>query len=81
MKRKAIAAIGLTLIVGIALAVSVIMLSEPGREEAPRSVIVQGPDLATAIAAVESVGGEITHELGIIRAVGARLGERELREL
>ncbi len=37
------------------------------------SYIVQGRDLAGASDAVRSVGGEITHELGIIGAVGARL--------
>lgn len=36
-------------------------------------VIVQGTDVATAAGAVRSVGGEITHQLGIIRAVAALL--------
>ena len=35
--------------------------------------IVQGTDLAAVTAAVEEVGGAVTHELKIIRAVGARL--------
>ena len=35
--------------------------------------IVQGTDLAAVIAAVEGVGATVTHELAIIRAVGARL--------
>ena len=35
--------------------------------------IVQGQDTATVAAAVQAVGGEITHELGIIHAVGAVL--------
>lgn len=35
--------------------------------------IVQAADLAGARAAVELVGGETTHELGVIRAVGAAL--------
>ena len=34
-------------------------------------VIVQAADLDTAAALVHGVGGTITHELGIIRAVGA----------
>ena len=38
-----------------------------------RSLIVQGRDLATVAEAVRGVGGEITHELGIIDAVAARL--------
>jgi serine protease AprX len=37
------------------------------------SVIVQAADLAGAVRAVRRVGGTITHELGIIDAVGARL--------
>ena len=39
--------------------------------EAVESVIVQAQSLEQATAAVEAVGGEITHELGIISAVGA----------
>ena len=39
----------------------------------PVSVIIQGADAASVAAAVRAVGGEITHELGIIRAVAARL--------
>jgi len=36
-------------------------------------VIVQGADMASVMAAVRAVGGEVTHELGVINAVGARL--------
>lgn len=42
-------------------------------EEAAASFIVQGTDLATVTEAVRDVGGELTHELAVIRAVGARL--------
>ena len=35
--------------------------------------IVQAASLETAVAAVQSVGGTITHELGIINSVGANL--------
>ncbi len=35
--------------------------------------IVQGTDLAAVAAAVKEVGATVTHELKIIRAVGARL--------
>ena len=45
------------------------------------SVLVQGPDLETVAAAVRAVGGEITHELAIINAVGAKLTARQLRRL
>ena len=37
------------------------------------SYIVQGASLQSVRAAVASAGGEITHELGVIRAVGAML--------
>ena len=40
---------------------------------AREAVIVQAADLDTAEALVRSVGGEVTHELGIIDAVGAQL--------
>lgn len=42
--------------------------------EAPLvSYIVQASSLDQALSAIQNVGGEITHELGIINAVGARL--------
>ena len=53
--------------------------NQPG--EALTSVIVQGKDLASVRAAVESVGGEITHELGIIRSVGARVTSSQREQL
>ena len=37
------------------------------------SYIVQAADMETAAAGVRAVGGELTHELGIIDAVGANL--------
>lgn len=48
-------------------------------EEVGESVIVQGRDVAELENAVRGVGGEITHRLPIIDAVGARLtvGQRE----
>ncbi|MCP3959091.1 MAG: S8 family peptidase, partial [bacterium] len=45
------------------------------------SVIVQGSDLASAAEAVRSVGGEISHELGIIDAVRAELSAEQLSRL
>lgn len=51
---------------------------------APRLVaelIVQADDLAAARHAVQQVGGVVTHELGIIHAVGARLDSSQLRRL
>lgn len=49
--------------------------------ETTAAVLVQGKDLASAAAAVRAVGGEITHELGIIDAVGARLTRRQIEQL
>ncbi len=50
-------------------------------EQTPTSVIVQGDDLDTVRAAVLEVGGEITHELGIINSVGANLTPAQLERL
>ncbi len=47
-------------------------------EESVEEVIVQAVDFESAAAAVRFVGGELTHELRIIDAVGARLSERQL---
>jgi subtilisin family serine protease len=44
-------------------------------------VIVQGDTTAAASAAVTAVGGEVTHELGIIKGVGARMTPTQLRRL
>ena len=43
--------------------------------------IVQGSDLGATRQAVEKVGGTVTHELGIIRAVGADLTARQVEAL
>ncbi len=53
--------------------------SPPKEEAAP--FIVQGTDLATVLEAVRKVGGEVTHELAVIRAVGARLTPSQRAEL
>ena len=44
-------------------------------------VIVQARDLETAAGLVRAVGGEITHELGVIGAVGARLDAGQQRAI
>lgn len=49
--------------------------------EPREAVLVQGSSLRAAIAAVCAVGGEITHELGIINAVGASLTRHQLSAL
>ena len=43
------------------------------QDDTTASYIVQAADLETAVTAVQQVGGELTHELGIINAVGANL--------
>ncbi len=49
--------------------------------EPQTAVLVQGSNLDAVVAAVCAVGGEITHELGIINAVGARLTLAQVRTL
>ena len=56
-------------ILTIAITAGTLLLLDSPAGERVSSVIVQGGDLASASKAVESVGGEITHELGIIRSV------------
>jgi serine protease AprX len=60
--------------------------SDTLREEAPApeatsSFIVQGGSLESIAAIVQSVGGDITHELGVIKAVGADLTAAEVSSL
>ncbi|MDA1092544.1 MAG: hypothetical protein O3A25_04640 [Acidobacteria bacterium] len=43
--------------------------------------IVQGSNTATVAEAVAAAGGEVTHELTIIKAVGARLTPAQRRRL
>ena len=48
----------------------------------PRAtVIVQARDIETAVTAVTAAGGEVTHELKIIRAVAARLTAEQISRL
>ena len=47
----------------------------------PTAFIVQAASAELAAAAVESVGGEVTHRLEIIAAVGARLAAGQLAQL
>ena len=55
--------------------------ARPGVVEPTAAVIVQGEELAAVAAAVRRAGGEITHELGIIDAVGAALSPAQLARL
>lgn len=47
----------------------------PSRSPEDRLITVRIPDLAEVKSAVEAVGGEISHELGAIEAIGARLAD------
>ena len=49
--------------------------------EPTTSVLVQGSNVSSVAAAVRAVGGEVTHELGIINAVGAQLTQDQIRRL
>jgi len=66
----------------LAVTMTVLMLA-PGdsAQVTSASVIVQGADMASAAQAVRQVGGEVTHELGIINAVGAELTAEQRRAL
>ncbi len=46
-------------------------------DETLASFIVQADSLQEAQDAVNNVGGEVTHELGIIKAVAAKLNEQQ----
>ena len=65
---------------GLALVGAAAMVRLPSQAET-QSMIVQGHDLATVRSAVEAVGGEITHELGIINAVGAKIDAAQIGTL
>ena len=80
--RKPVNRVPLAILIGLAFIISVLLFSysyvqSAGTEE----YIVQASDVVTAAAMVEYVGGEVTHELGVINAVGAKLSESQLRRL
>ena len=60
--------------------VTATLVQSPDHTE-KHSFIVQGQDLQAVQAAVATAGGEITHSLGIIRAVGARLSADQVAQL
>ena len=65
----------------MAVVVGIVLLIDTPAEDPTTSVIVQAADLETAAEAVRSAGGEITHELGVIRAVGAVLTKSQVEGL
>lgn len=68
-------------LVSSSLLLTTLLLVLPASPEPTLSFIVQGPDLAVARTAVSEVGGVVTHELGIIDAVGVRLSPSQLGHL
>ena len=50
-------------------------------EQVTSGYIIQAASTEIAAAAVEAVGGEVTHELGIIQAVGATLRPEQVETL
>ena len=70
----------LSLIV-VASIVTIITFKDRLQPSNTESYIVQAQSLEQAIALVHGVGGEITHELSIISAVGARLNLEQLHAL
>jgi hypothetical protein len=73
-KIAGLSALGLVLLG----AAAVVQLPGPAETQA---LIIQGSDLAAVRSAVAAVGGEITHELDIIDAVGARLSAAQIEAL
>ena len=65
---------------GLALLGAAAGVQLPGPAET-QALIIQGSDFAAVRSAVAAVGGEITHELDIIDAVGARLTAHQLETL
>ena len=80
MKKKQLIIIGSGLVIAAVAAAALLFFSTSPAEETV-SIIVKGKDLAAARAAVVSVGGEITHELGIIRSVGANMTSSQIEAL
>jgi NhaP-type Na+/H+ or K+/H+ antiporter len=80
--RKPINRLPLAALIGLAIIVSVLLFSYSYVQSAgTQEYIVQANDVDTAAAMVAYVGGEVTHELGVINAVGAKLSESQLRRL
>ncbi len=65
---------------GFALLGGTVLLQAPEKLQR-HSVIVQGANLQAVKLAVQSVGGEVSHELGIIKAVSANLTDAQMEKL
>ena len=83
-QKKSLPWIGILLVIviaGLGAACSAHQASDSTVAEPTARLIVQSQDLESARAEVERVGGQITHELGVIRAVGAELTLAQRAEL
>ncbi|MGA7992943.1 MAG: hypothetical protein WCC53_16025, partial [Thermoanaerobaculia bacterium] len=66
--------VGAALLIALSIGLAAHRFSSPGAT----SAIVQSTSATEAEALVKSVGGTVTHELGIINAVGAQLTPSQL---
>ena len=57
------------------------LTAEVDQVRQPARVIIQGGNVATILTAVRAVGGQVTHELGMIKGIGARLTPAQIRQL
>ena len=81
LRTSVLVTIGAVILAAVFLALMPFERTTLSSTDAPgASYIVQAASLEQAVGAVQDVGGEITHELGIINAVGAYLtdGQREV---
>ena len=62
----------------VTAALVAVLAPAPAPSPGGRGYIVQGRDVQAAAAAVRAAGGTVTHELGVIDAVGARLAPAQL---
>ena len=72
----------LVLLAGAGFLSAAILMTPLSETQPTHSVIVQGTNLAVVKSAVEaSIGGEITHEQGVIDAVGVKLSQHQINDL
>jgi subtilisin family serine protease len=66
------------MMLGLVLSLALTPLGAAGPAAPMLDVIVQAQDMPTAAGLVQQVGGTVTHELGIINAVGAQMSSNQL---
>lgn len=75
LEGKSVEKVIIGIAVTLGLALSVLLLSPGPRDIRP--VIVQGESIGAVTRAIAAVGGEVTHDLHIVNAVGARLDQQQ----